>query len=70
MEVFIMDVYDFCILACDSYPIAVYDMTKNEEVFNGEINDLMYSDYANYEVMSFDLDNGKIILNIETEEED
>jgi hypothetical protein len=65
-----MDVYDFCLLACDSYPIAVYDMVAEKEVFNGEMSDLMYSDYAHYDVMSFDMENGKIILNIETEEED
>lgn len=66
-----IDVYSFCILACDdSVPCAIYDMTVGEEVVNGDFKVCMDSDYSDYEVMSFDVENGKIVLNIETDEED
>jgi hypothetical protein len=66
-----IDVYSFCVLACeDSIPCAIYDMTTDEEVVNGDFKDCMDSDYSDHEVMSFDVYKGKIILNIETDEED
>jgi hypothetical protein len=66
-----IDVYDFCMLACDDgAPCAIYDMTTEEEVFNGDFRDCMESDYCDCTVMSFDVENGKDILNIETGDEE
>lgn len=69
-----MSVYDFCLLCTDdSATVRIYDMNGDveEEVFTGEMRDAIYSDYEGYDVESFDLcDNGEIILNIDTTEED
>lgn len=66
-----MTIYDFCNLCTsDLHDICIYDMTTEKEVFNGTISDAMYSDYADYEVLSFDLEYSKkeyLCLNIETE---
>ena len=71
-----MNVYDFCMLACDdSYHIEICDLYQDANtVFYGEARDAMQSDFAEYEVLSFDLyldgeNLPTICLNIETEEE-
>ena len=52
-----MTVYDFCYLCTDDgNEICIYDLITGEEVFKGTIDDAMYSEYANYEVQSYDLD--------------
>ena len=72
-----MDVYDFLSLACDdSYHVEIYDLSSDLPLaFEGEARDAMLSDFAEYEVLSFDLyldgeNRPTICLNIETEEED
>lgn len=67
-----MDVYDFCTLCTeDSTTVAIYDMNENveEEVFKGEMRDAISSEWAGYEVESFDLWEGLLTLNIDTTEE-
>jgi len=64
-----MDVYNFCELATDDgYNCAIYDMNTSveQEVFRGTLREARDSDFSEYDVMSFDLDDGVIILNIET----
>ena len=71
-----MTVYDFCNLCTDdAHEVAIYDFTKEREVLRGSMRDAMFCDYADDEVLSFDLDpwGGKdtgvyLVLNIETEE--
>lgn len=71
-----VDVYDFCELCTDdSWKIAIYDFTTEEEVFRGSIRDAMDSDYAFCDVLSYDIcvsDDSDVamILNIETDDED
>lgn len=65
-----MTVYDFCFLCTDdSNEICIYDMNENveDEVFNGTMDEAMYSDYSDCEVLSFDYYGGELCLNIETE---
>ena len=67
-----MTVYDFCNLCTDdSHEICIYDMRVGDDVFKGTIDDAMYSDYSEYEVLSYDLDYGDVYmcLNIETDED-
>lgn len=68
-----MTVYDFCDHCIDSYnEITIYDFRTGEDVFKGTMSDAMYSDYADYEVQSFDLEYGNnyLCLNIETDEDE
>ena len=64
-------VYDFCNLATDdSQDVCIYDLSTMEEVFKGTMYEAMLSDYADYEVLSFDLgytEDVYMCLNIETE---
>lgn len=64
-----MSICDFCELATDdTYDCAIYDMNESveKEVFRGTLCDAKEGDFSEYDVMSFDLDGGVIILNIET----
>lgn len=66
-----MDVYDFCMLCTDdSIGVVIYDFAGEDTVFNGTLKEAMDSDFANYEVQSFDLDfNDRFFcLNIDIEE--
>ena len=68
-----MSVYDFCSLCTDDQTeVRIYDMNEDveNEVFTGTARDAMYSDYEGYDVDSFDLETGIIILNIDTTEEE
>jgi len=71
-----MDVYSFCELCTDGGAlIAVYDLTTEEEVFCGTMDDARWEDFSECDVLSFDIcpPDGRgvtLILNIETEEGD
>lgn len=71
-----MDVYDFCALCTDdSTIIEIYDLNETVEavVFKDEIREVFNSEWDGYEVLSFDLYEGRLTLNIDTsddEEED
>lgn len=48
--------------------VTLYDMTTGENVWSGHGDDVANCEYANYEVMSFDLpEEAAITLNIETD---
>ena len=67
-----MSVYDFCSLCTDdSVEVSIYDMNEDVEigVFGGSMRDAMYSDWADYEVDSFDLTPDGLCLNIDTSED-
>ena len=62
-----MDVYNFCCFATDdSIVIQIWDQNTEQIVFTGSFREAMYSDYESYDVDSFDLDDGQMILNIDT----
>jgi len=64
-----MSVYDFCFLACDdSLECAIYDMNESVEgeIFRGTYAEAMESQWETEEVESFDVENGVVILNINT----
>lgn len=66
-----MDVFDFCGLCTDdTMEVRIYDMNPaiEREVFVGSIWDAQQSAFSDYDVSSFDLDEGRIILNIDTSE--
>lgn len=66
-----MDVYDFCGLCTDdTTDVRIYDMNPaiEHEVFVGSMWDAQQSAFSDYDVSSFDLDEGRIILNIDTSE--
>ena len=66
-----MDVYDFCGLCTDdTMEVRIYDMNPaiEQEVFVGNMWDAQQSTFSDYDVSSFDLDEGRIILNIDTSE--
>ena len=71
-----MDVYDFCTLCTDdSVVISIFDMNENvsDEVFRGEIRDLLLGDdWLTWEVQSFDLNfkDNFFCLNIDTSEDE
>lgn len=62
-----MTVYDFCNMCIDNYsPIDLYDTNNGTVVFSGTMYDALYSDYSEYEVVSFDPPVGdKLTINIE-----
>lgn len=66
-----MDVYDFCGLCTDgTTEVRIYDMNPaiEHEVFVGSMWDALCCAFSDYDVSSFDLDEGRIILNIDTSE--
>lgn len=64
-----MTIYDILyLLTDDTLPVAIYDMGKDEEVFNGTARDAMF-DFGELEVLSFDHDSFGLTLNVESEEE-
>lgn len=66
-----MDVFDFCGLCTDdTTEVRIYDMNPaiEHEVFVGSMWDAQQSRFSDYDVSSFDLDEGRIILNIDTSE--
>jgi len=70
-----MSVYDFCYTCTDDGAIIViYDMTTETEVFHDTMREAMFSDFCDYEVLSFDIcpNDGRgisVILNICTDDE-
>ena len=68
-----MDVYDFCALCTDdSTIIEIYDLNEKvaEVVFKDEIREVFNSDWDGYEVLSFDLYEGRLTLNIDTSDDE
>lgn len=73
-----MTVYDLLYLCTDDgTTIAIWDLLGEKRVFTGSIRDAMYSEYADYEVMSYDLmhimdrfDDPMMEINIEIEEDE
>ena len=66
-----MSVYDFCGLCTDeSVDVSIYDMNEEveEEVFAGSMRGAMESEWADFEVDSFDLTPDGLCLNIDTSE--
>ena len=66
-----MPVYDFCGLCTDdSVDVSIYDMNEEieKEIFSGTMRDAMESDWADFEVESFDLTPDGLCLNIDTSE--
>lgn len=64
-----MDVFGFCNLCTDdTVEVQIYDMNSavENEVFVGSMWDAEQSAFADYEVLSFDIEKGQIILNIDT----
>ncbi len=68
-----MSIYDFCYLCTDdSVIIHIFDMNENveEEVFFGTMRDAMLSEFAEFEVESFDVAPQEgITLNIDSSDE-
>lgn len=68
-----MSVYDFCSLCTDNQTeISIFDMNHEvqDEIFKGTMRDAMFSDFADYDVDSFDYTTDGLILNIDTTEDD
>ena len=71
-----MTIYDFCNLCTEEYTdCIVYDLTTDREVFKGTFRDVVFDEWGDYEISSFDLcpcDDGLVlfVFNIETEDED
>ena len=66
-----MPVYDFCGLCTDeSVDVSIYDMNGDveDEVFTGSMRGAMESEWADFEVGSFDLTPDGLCLNIDTSE--
>lgn len=60
-----MTLEDFLELAIDDYyPCWIWDVDKEEEVFNGEVTDIP-DEYRDSTLVSWELDGNKIGLNIE-----
>ena len=60
-----MTVYDFCdMCACNMDELDVFSIDGEQTVFSGTYDDAMYSQYADEEVQSFEVDGGKLVLNI------
>lgn len=64
-------VYDFLNLCTDDFAtITICDLANGDanDVFCDTMHKAMWSDFADYTVMSFDFYKGKITLNIDTSE--
>ena len=67
-----IDVYNFCLLQCeDMEDLTIWDISSDceNEVFKGTYLKAMYSKYSNYEVQSFNIDDGVLCINIDTKED-
>ena len=68
-----MDVYDFCALFTDdSVIIEIYDLNQNVEevIFKGEIREALDCEWDSYDVLSVDLYEGRLTLNIDTSDDE
>lgn len=66
-----MPVYDFCTLCTDdSVDVCIYDMNAavEQQIFSGSMRNAMESEWADFEVDSFDLTQDGLCLNIDTSE--
>lgn len=60
-------VYDLCWLYIeDTEEMTIWDLATEKEVFKGIFNEAMFSDYSEYIVCSFGIENGIICINIRT----
>lgn len=61
-----IDVYDFCFLYIeDSEGVTIWSAEEEKNVFEGTFREAMDSDYALEEVNSFEIENGRICINID-----
>ena len=47
-----------------SEKVRIWDIEKEENVYTGTFNDVVYTDFAEEEVASFGIENGIIVINI------
>lgn len=47
-----------------SEEVRIWDIEKEENVYTGTFNDVVYTDFAEEEVASFGIENGIIVINI------
>ena len=54
----------------DMAEIEIFDLAKGETVFKGEISECLETEYADFEICSFDsiISNNVLCLNIDSEE--
>lgn len=60
-----MTVYDLCSLyieGCDD--VIIYSFEADENVFEGTFDEAMRSEFADYDVETFGIENGIICINI------
>ena len=66
-----MSVYDFIeLLVDDSCNLVIYDLTTDEEIFNGPASDATFEDVADLEISSIDAPERtwSFTINVATEE--
>ncbi len=60
-------VYDLCWLYIeDSEEMTIWDLATETEVFKGTYDEAMSSDYSDYSVCSYGVENGIVCINIRT----
>lgn len=60
-----LTVYELCNLYVeDGETMKIYSCDAEKDVFHGTFREAMYSKYSDMEVSSFDIENGKICINI------
>lgn len=67
-----MSVYDFVdLLVDDSCNLIVYDLTTQEEIFNGPAREVTFEDAADLEILSIDAPERtwSFTVNVETEDD-
>lgn len=67
-----MSVYDFVdLLVDDSCNLIVYDLTSQEEIFNGPAREVTFEDAADLEIVSIDAPERtwSFTVNVETDDE-
>ena len=61
-----MTVYDLASLYInDGEEMEIYDCQKEETVFRGSFNEVIYSDFSEREVGSFGIERGIIVINVD-----
>lgn len=66
-----MTIRDFMDLAADGTEFTVYDMARDERIYDSPADDGSVSIYDIYEmeVHSWEIENGQIIFNVDTDED-
>lgn len=60
-----MSVNEFCGLCISEYEkMKIYSVEEKKVVFYGTFDEAMYSRFADDEVFSFEVKNGKIVINV------